>query len=1004
MIKLLDVDDFAKGLVPVTSTEYFSRAGEFHPDGLFSEQIFGPVGTSDRREKYSFIELHTKVVHPTAYRIIVDHLDGRVEKFISTEKAYNIVNGALVEDPDGISGLASFIKVFPEIKWRGGTAKRDSFIRFLKQSYEEGTLFINKIPVIPPAFRDAVKTEDNQWEFDPLNDEYLLVMRRAFQVRATKAGPLFDLLCCSLQDAVIKYDSFVRAKIGKKHGVIRGNLLGKRVDFSGRAVITVNPNLKINEVGIPIRMAVLLFEPFIIHHLLYVRKDPRVAELIKKFTGSEMSVDSVKRVLRAIRAGDTIPQELYDIIFEVTSTVAEKRVVLCKRDPVLHPESVRAFQAIVVPGSTLQICSLQVGGFNADFDGDQMAVYHPLTDEAQEEARTRMMGAFTGRTFTDVSFDITKEACVGLYMLSLNVPLEKKAAPHATAEALENAVDPYTPVHFKGRTTSVGKAIINACFPAEFRFVDEVMTKSVVKKLVYEVAEKFGEDAARQTAFNLQKQGFKWATLLAPSISLDSLEVPKEIYVLKQRLAKATPEEATEILKKMKQIITDHLQGSPLYNIVESGGSKGWDQPLQILAAKGVIADPKGNILAPIKSSFTDGLTPSEFFYSASGSRKGIIDRVINTADTGYISRQLVMLLNPVEIHPSLADCKTTTYLNLKLDSSSINRLEGRFVVRRGKIVLFDKNDYKPGDVIQLRSPVYCQSWKICHTCYGRLLLKHRSPFIGVIAAQRIGERGTQLIMRTFHTGGAVSLEKKDILNDIVSNNDLLTKSDISKYLKQEGNTLIASKDCSLTIDLEYYEDGNTLKLDEDSATLWVKSLVSTLTIGDIKIEVILDYEATIFAREFSRTDRFIVLTFKEGESILEVSTEAQDIKKQVLYLRRLLAGKEVFKDVDHLFYRLLKIYSPPVADIDIVHLEVLLSQCLRDSSNPSIPARLMLAKGKYSPALADIKKNIFASGFLQGIAFENVGEAIESGITAPKILQPSIIERIMTGEITPKD
>jgi hypothetical protein len=576
------------------------------------------------------------------------------------------------------------------------------------------------------------------------------------------------------------------------------------------------------------------------------------------------------------------------------------------------------------------------------------------------------------------------------------------AAPiHITKEDIENATDPFTPVVFKNKNTSMGKAIINYCLPVDFRFIDIQINKKIINNILKELLEKYGEEIAKESAFRLEKQGFKWATLIAPSMTLEDLEVPREVQVLKKQLENASPEKAAEILDKMKEIIKEHLKGTGLYELIDSGAGKGWDQPMQILGAKGIIADPKGRILSPIKSSFADGLTTSEYFKASAGSRKGIVDRVINTSTTGYMSRQLVMLLNSVEAHPNLKDCGTKTYLNIKLKKDDINRLQGRFIWDRG-IRDFIPSEHKEGETIKLRSPIYCISPKICHSCYGMLLAKHRSPYIGVLAATRIGERGTQLIMRTFHTGGAVKIEKKDILKDIASNNELLTKEAISHYFLQKESSIITKIDCNVTIDLSYYDEDNNIQIDD--ANVWMKSLVSTFRFPDgVFFDVILDYPVTFGFIEKEQKDDNLILTYKAGDQIFDVPLENTDIKEQILYIQRLLAGREIFKDVDHLFSRLLRVYSPPVADIDIVHLEVLLSQCLRDVDNPSLAARLRLNKGEFKPVLANIKKNVFATGFLQGLAFENVGEAIRTGLISDTKGEPSVIERLMTGELVNK-
>jgi DNA-directed RNA polymerase beta' subunit len=299
MINFLDIKSFKKGLKPITATELFSKPGEFHPDGFFSESIFGPEESTERKKTFSYIDLNATVIHPSAYMLLIQ-LDRKIELFVSGQETFSVDSkGTLQKDPDGVTGISSFIKLLPKIKFRGGTNTRDKFIKKIKESYKDGILFIDLIPVIPPTQRDAYQDEKGMWVIDPLNDYYIAMLRRAYQIKsAAKTGALFDLLNFELQKAVINHDNFIRKLIQKKRGLIRSQMLGKRTDFSGRAVVTPGPNLKINEIGIPLRMAVSLFEPFLIHRLFNSGKvDPvKLGKEVKKFIGLELSIDSMKNV------------------------------------------------------------------------------------------------------------------------------------------------------------------------------------------------------------------------------------------------------------------------------------------------------------------------------------------------------------------------------------------------------------------------------------------------------------------------------------------------------------------------------------------------------------------------------------------------------------------------------------------------------------------------------------------------------------------------------------
>lgn len=997
MLRFLDIEKFTRGLSPIKSTELLTRSGDYSTDGLFSETIFGPEGSLQRRQTFSYIDLQTKVIHPSALRILYQ-LDARLKKFVSTEESFEIgADGRLVISEEGVTGIPELIKLFPKIKFRADTPQREKMIELMQKSYKDGTLFIDKIPVIPPDFRPAYQDVDRNWSFDPLNDVYLAVMRRAIQVRGTGAGPLFDLLINGLQKAVVAHDDYIRDRVKKKGGLIRKQLMGKRVDYSGRAAITPGPDLRINEVGLPLKLAVSLFEPFMIHHLLYTERIDKeeLGNEIKDFTEMELSVDSIQRVFRSIKAGDVMPPKLYEIFHEAAEVAMTNRVVIIKRDPVLHTGSVRAMSPKLIQGDAMQLCTLQVGGFNADFDGDTMAVFHPLTNESQEEAKSKMMGSFTGETSTSLGFELSKEMCVGLYILTKT---SKSTKPNISVseEDLEKATNPYIPVLYRRRKTSMGKAIFNSCFPPDHPFVDDLVTKKVVGGIISKMSSKYDQEVVIETMSKLKTYGFKFATIFGPTMTLDNFDIPQEIQDLKSKLNDATLEEAQALIEKMKTILIKHLNNTGFHDLIESGAGKGWDQPTQILVAKGIIADPSGNIMEPIKGSFSEGLDNKEFFDNSYGARKGIVDRALNTADTGYLSRQLIYILNSVEASINTKDCKTTRTLDVKLNKNIMERITGRFIINKGKVEEFIPSEHNIGEVIKLRTPIFCRSPKICHTCYGRLLTRHQTPYIGVLAAQHIGERGTQLIMRTFHTGGAATIAERNMITDILDNDPLINSNTISSYLVQAGDFLNCKKACSITLDLTDYTIGDNITIEPGEVK--VRNLLSRIEFEDLIFNLILDYNVVLPVQKMTKNEKIsITLDYTSGSSILEAPMEAVEIKEQIHYLERLLGGREVFKDSSHLFRKILKIYSPPTTNMDTVHLEVLMSNCLRDKRDNQLPARL----GKtWDPMMVNIKQIVFASGFIQGLAFENINKAITTGLISEKELEPSVLERVLTGAL----
>jgi DNA-directed RNA polymerase beta' subunit len=1003
MIHFLNLNKFKRGLRPVTSTEIFSKPGEFHPEGLFSEVIFGAVESLERKKTFSYINLYAEVIHPEALLIIIQ-LDKRIENFISASENFSVdKSGKLIIDPDGVTGLRALKELFPKIVFRGESATRESYIKKLKEAYKEDTLFIDAIPVIPPILRDIFQDQYGMWRSDAINDYYISLMRKAIQIKnISKGSPLYNLLNYELQRAVVEHDNYIRKKIQKKSGLIRTYLLGKRTEFSGRAVITPGPELKVNEIGIPLRLAISLFEPFIIFRVFRSGQIDiqKLEDQIKNFTKLEFSLDSLKIVFKAIKSGDKVPDDLYNMIFEITEVVMKDRVVLAKRDPVLHAESVRAFKPILIHGNTIKLSTLQVKGFNADFDGDAMAVFHPITDEAQLEVKTKMLRSETGETVNSVNFDLSKEMLVGLYILTKNI--KKSSSPISVSEKdLEEATDPYIPVTYRGKHTTMGKAIFNSCFPASFSFYDDLATGKAVNSLIPQILSKYGQEKAIETFSKLKDYGFKFATISSPSLSLNDIELPESILKLKDKLKGASTEEADLLIKKMQDLLEQHLKDTGLYDLVKSGAGKGWDQVSQILVAKGLISDPQGKILEPITSSFADGLSNQQYFNASAGSRTGIIDRVLNTSESGYMSRQLAFILNSVELHRQLIDCKTKRTIDLRLTNELISKLNGRFIIKGNTIHDFKQQDFKSGDIINLRTPIYCESPKICHTCYGKLLERHKSPYAGILAAQVIGEAGTQTIMRTFHTGGAVKLIKKDLIEDIVQNDPLVTREIVKKHLSVTENTLIALKPCVITIEMEDYPIiGDDIFIDEDESVVYVKGLVCKAEFEDVVFNIILDYPVQFQIYEMQKIGKEqLKLKFQEGSTILETFLEASIMKQQLLYIKRLLSGREIYKDPAHLLMKMFKIYGP-ITKGDLVHLEILLSQCLRDASNISLPARL---GKKWDPVMINIKDIVFNTSFIQGLGFENINKAIHTGLINEEVGEESILEQIMTGTLVRK-
>ena len=380
MIKLLDLSKYSNSLVPVTSPEVFSgsaSSSDFHPEGVYSEVIFGPLESKNRMDTFSYINLNATIIHPIISTIFY-RLDRKIINYISTNKYFDITKkGELIEVEDGMTGLSDFIKNFSKIKFRGETADRDRLIKLIDKSYKDNNLFVNKMPIIPPFYREIYQDQSGQWTEDELNTIYTTIIRKTISVKSQSksGGVLANLLYYGIQKSVDVHYEYIKKKIEKKSGLIRNKLMGKRVDYSGFAVITTEPKLKSGEIGVPLRMAVSLFEPFILY--MFLRdgryKPEYLLDIFEEYKpGIDLTVENIKLILKSIHNDEKITPRLYDLIKTVCEIIASKRMVIAKRDPVLLPESYQGYRPVIYDGHTIRLCPAHIEGHNADFDGDSV--------------------------------------------------------------------------------------------------------------------------------------------------------------------------------------------------------------------------------------------------------------------------------------------------------------------------------------------------------------------------------------------------------------------------------------------------------------------------------------------------------------------------------------------------------------------------------------------------------------------------------------------------------
>jgi DNA-directed RNA polymerase beta' subunit len=1010
MLKLLDLKKVTVPLTPVTTSEIFvGKSHTFHPDGLFSEKIFGPVETPERKKTFSYIELNCRVIHPALFPVL-RRLEQKIIKILQSKKKYNLdKEGNLIEDPNGeIFSVSHLLKVFGKIKFRDeGQKTRQDFIDMLSFYHKKDMVFIDRVYVMPPTFRDVTISDDGSVEYSPINEYYLKIIRHSQQIKTIgTSGVTYDILSNRMNDLVLELYTYLTSRISKKSGLIRQSMLGKRIDFTARAVIVgSSADIKPNQIGVPFKLLVKLFEPFIVYEILnsgHIPKEEFSKEL-EAFNGSKLNANSLRRLFIGIYKQDEIPPGLYNILALSVDKAIAGKVVLAKRDPALHAESIQAFEPVRVEGSTIKLHPLKCAAFNADFDGDQMALYVPITRQAIEEAREKMIVVKSKDGINMMLDSYEKDVVVGIYILTKGPDSKPPASVRYTIDTFKDNLNSsiYEWINHKGIITTVGRYIFNEILPVKYRFVNEPIDKKKLSSLALKIFNENSKEVYRQFSDSCLTLSFKYGTIGSPSFSYDDFVVPKEILDLKKKLIGATPQTAQiiidEMTAKLKAYLEDKMGNLGLLG--KAGSLKGgYSQSRQILIAKGLISDNEGNILNPISESYAEGFNSKDFFMSGAGSRKGIADRVLNTADTGYLSRQLVYALQRVEADPRIWNCKTNRPFMLKVSDKIAKRLVGRYLLgKSGTPVKITDPTKLIGSVIPLKSPLYCRTTKICRTCYGDLLERNETPYVGILAGQIFGERGTQMIMRTFHTGGAVSVVTVDIIK-VVSNQ--LTKDKAVIFVsnfEQKGNDLISKTSGKLIINRdEYLDPEHDIHIKSDHIDLAYGYFY--LDINGTLIDITIDSKTLLntTGKSIEEQEGSIIYTFDKGELLFTCPPSSDSFLDKIRVINHLLSGKKPYRSADHFCMKIIDQYLD-MTDCDLIHFEILASHLLRDSRNPSYPARL---NPDYKSTIVSLKKIPQYESWLSALSFENPSEAISTGLIYEREQKQSVLEQIVNGEL----
>jgi len=1019
MIELLDMKNIVKKLPEVQALEYTvgSRSTQFHPQGLFSEVIFGPKDSKERKEQYAFIDLHCKILHPALMKCVA-RMNNKVVSVLLRKAQYNFDDkNNLVEvmDDGELNGVTSVIENFKKIiNSRTEESKvRIDMQKMLNYYYDKDMVFIDKCLVIPAFWRDAQYDgvgNNAGLRIPPINEFYQKIIKLSIQISALSMEPgtiMYEIYAAKMQQLVNELVDYIYTKITKKSGLVRQNILSKRIDFCGRAVIVGGAaEIKPDEIGVPFKMLVKLYEPFILYDLYNSGNvdTKKLEELMMEYNGSQLSIVSLRGLLTDIQKGHVLTPEFEELIKNSVRRVIKGKALIAKRDPCLHAESIRGYHPVMVDGNSIKISATCCAGHNADFDGDTMCVYTPLTKEALDEVNDKLVTSYSMDGITRCADELSKDYCIGIYNLTKDNIKFKNIQPKIIKSDKDiEPLHPNYPIIVGGKTTTVGRYIWNKMCPDKVFHIDHALNKNMINDFINKASQMYGDkkpEVYSTFVNNIIDLGGKYYTLIPATLSLDDLQMPASILKLKDKLDGATPEQSQIIIDRMEKLMKDYLEQNQLNlgNIGLAGGLKGgYGQVRQILICKGIIADPNNNAVV-VKDSYGSGMNSKDFFHHAVGSRNGVMDRVLNTAPTGYLSRRLAYALQRVECNPELKDCGTRRTIKIKVDNKDIaGRLTGRYVYNENNTLeLFDPDKWM-GKIIRLRSPIYCKTTRICRHCYGELAIRNRTKNVGILAAQILGERLSQSTMKQFHVGGAISYKFVDIKDELTKMLENYQKIKYDKSFKNDETklTCISEKGCTLTVLNNYYPDKKDLIVKDDKMSanygyfvLECDGLVYDCTIDNM-IEIPLE------GRQVDTTDKGYVIHYKQNDVVFICVPTPQIFSKQVKLVENIFDGKTPYKSPDHYLMKIYTMYKGMSCGADFVHFETLVSNVLRDSTNPSYPARLN--PREYKPKIISLNAIPAQESWFEAFCFQNSKEAITNGLLYDRNETQTILERLAT-------
>ncbi len=846
--------------------------------------------------------------------------------------------------------------------------RRLKFVRgIIKSKVKPEYMFLTVIPIIPPDLRPMVQLDGGRYASSDLNDLYRRVINRNNRLKylleisapevivKNEKRMLQEAVDALIDNTMRRGGIMTQASVGGrrllksladmlkgKQGRFRQNLLGKRVDYSGRSVIVVGPELKFGQCGLPKKMALELFKPFVIKEILS------------------------KELAYNVKGASRLIEDQPDEIWAILEQVVKNKLVLLNRAPTLHRLGIQAFYPMLIEGEAIRLHPLVCKAFNADFDGDQMPVHLPLSTQAQKEAKELMLSNVnllspaTGSPIVVPSLDMVL-GCYWITGIKDGVLGQDKlfSSKNEAILAYDTGVaDLRAKVKVRMKSgefleTSVGRILFNISLPDGFPFVNEKVDSKKLKSIVSDLVINYENKIATESLDKIKSLGFEYSTISGITWGIGDLVVPKEKVQLLKNAEKNT-EQITNYYKKgllsqeektmqiievwqnvkieIEKIIPKTLPEESPVSIISSSGAKGsLGQIVQMCGMKGLVINPAGKIIElPVKNSYKEGLGVLEYFVSTHGARKGTTDTALRTATAGYLTRRLVDVSHEVIV--SEQDCKTKkSFILYRKDADKIGqdfiykifsrtaaeeiKKGNKVIVKKGEIIdlsLAREINKMEIEKVEVRSPLTCESKiGICQKCYGLDVGRNKmvglGSAVGVVAAQAIGEPGTQLTMRTFHTGGVAS--GGDITHGLPRVAEIFEcrvpkgKAIISMV---EGVVEEVEKQGVISIKIDQQEDAKT----EDVKTEDVKTKTKTkIKAKNDIIEYKIPFNKAIFVKKGDKV--------KKGKQLCEGNLD----------LKELLKATDPETTKRYIIGEIQRIYVSQGATIHDKHIEVVITQ-----------------------------------------------------------------------------